>query len=225
MRIACQVSLLTAATLWPGSLFSQTSRKPQTDIVERLLLRDYPPKVASLKPDERTAAVKELEAARAYATGKRSQEIVFLLAALGSDYARNRDELINLCTPERRDACDEDTAELLIGLYESGHREVLQPLLTMGPHSDAALAETLGEFYGDLLSRRPLEFLTAIRPTAVRIQSDLCLLAGGEDGSGMPPNDLKQVREQLKHLGDDVALRCLEQIETVNKQIEKDNTP
>jgi hypothetical protein len=216
MRVLSPHLTLAAVALWSGATFSQTPPKPESDIVERLLLHFDPATVADLKPAERAAAVKELEAAETQATGKRAREIAFLLAALGSNYSLNRDDLISICAPVPTTACDEDTAALLIALYQSGHFEVLQPLLAMGPRSDAALAEALGEFYGDLLTKRPLEFLAAIRSMPPGVQNDLCELAGGEDGSGMTPNDFKQVRQELRHIGDGVALRCLQHIEIMN---------
>jgi hypothetical protein len=86
-----------------------------------------------------------------------------------------------------------------------GHREILQSLLAMGKSSDAALSEMLGEFYGEVLKGRPVEFLAAIRPMPVGAQNEICWLAGGTDGSGMPPDLLRSVGAQLKQIGDGLA--------------------
>jgi hypothetical protein len=81
-------------------------------------------------------------------------------------------------------------------------------------HRDSAAAsEMLGGFYGDLLVKKPAEFLETIRPLKVATQSKSCQLAGTGDGGGMAADQLKQVKEQLLAIGDGTALRCLTQVE------------
>src|SRR6266550_650308 len=55
--------------------------------------------------------------------------------------------------------CSEDTAGEVIKLYNHGDKTVLKPLLDAGLTSDGALSEMLGDFYAELLLKRPLEFL------------------------------------------------------------------
>ena len=100
------------------------------------------------------------------------------------------------------DACDEDTAALLIALYEAGHRDVLRPLLTAGLHSDGAVSEMLGAFFNSVLRRDPVRFLNTARTLNVSDQKKVCWLAGGTDGGGMSPEDLRETTMGLKRVGD-----------------------
>lgn len=213
--------VVAAALFGPILAFCQTPRS-RMDIVDRLLVPDFPPRVTTLNPAERADAVRQLEATQAEAGGKRSLVIAFLLATLGSHYSRNRDYLIESlrrCDSIERDYdCSEDTAGFLIGLYESGHREVLRSLLTVGYRADGALAEMLGDFYSSVLRRTPAYFIQTIRTLSLPVQGKLCSLAGSTDGGGMPPDDLRRVREQLLRIGGPVALQCLRQVEAANKR-------
>jgi len=94
MLHARSLLLLALAALWPIMLVCQIAPKADTDIVEKLMPRDFPPKVVPLSPKEQAVAIKQLKTVQLTATGKRSQDIAFLLAALGSDYEKNRDYLI-----------------------------------------------------------------------------------------------------------------------------------
>ncbi len=69
--------------------------------------------------------------------------------------------------------CNEDTAEYLIGLYKSGDKSLLDPLVDAGFFSDGALSETLGSFYGELLSERPIELLNALHSRTRKDQEKL----------------------------------------------------
>ncbi len=221
MRCSLELSFLVTALCWSNALLCQTTHKPNVDIIERLLVREFPLKVRLLDQTERADAVRQLQAAQPAARGKRSQEIAFLLASLGSNYSSNRDHIIKALracgSAGMSYDCSEDLVVLLIGLYESGHYEVLSPLLVVGRQSDAALSEMLGDFYSSVLRRTPVEFIHAIRSMTVPVQEKLCALTGSTDGSGMSPADLNRVRNQLNQIGGDVAVRCLWQIERANK--------
>src|SRR6266542_334865 len=98
------------------------SQTGSDDIVRKLLPEGFPPRIANLNPAERDVAVRQLQLKQKRATGKRSQEIAFLLAALGSDYQKNRTYLIESLrgcnTPSIISECEVDTGAFLIGLYE-----------------------------------------------------------------------------------------------------------
>src|SRR2546421_12838646 len=96
--------------------------------------------------------------------------------------------------------CSEETAEEVIKLYNRGDKTVLKPLLDAGLTSDGALAEILGDFYAELLLKRPLEFLQALTPRPEKEQRQLAWLAGGTDGSGMSPETLHKVQASLKKI-------------------------
>ncbi len=94
MRCSLELSFLVTALCWSNALLCQTTHKPNVDIIERLLVREFPLKVRLLDQTERADAVRQLQAAQPAARGKRSQEIAFLLASLGSNYSSNRDHII-----------------------------------------------------------------------------------------------------------------------------------
>jgi hypothetical protein len=181
--------------------------------------------VQELSAAQKLEAVSKLEALRHTATGKRLQKLSFLLAALGSHYLTNRDYLVGVlrgCSTRQPD-CDEDTAGFLIGLYYGGHRDVLTPLLMAGLHSDGALSELLGPFYGEMLVTDPSDFAARLRQLSTPAQESVCTLAGGSDGGRMEPSKFQQVQQRLRRIGDDVALQCLRHLENSNRQAEENN--
>jgi len=194
----------------------------ERDVVARLLPDHNARRIANLSPEERKKAVEQLQLIQKQATRQRAQEVAFLLAAYDSDYEKNRDYLIHAlrgCTsPSIKFECDDNTGAFLIVLYERGHREVLEPLMVFGKDSyNAALAELVGGFYADVLTKNPTEFLDIIRRLSPRTQKRLCELAGATDGSGMSAQDLGRVRKQLKAVGDELALTCLRGVEAANR--------
>ena len=196
--------------------------RPKGDIVAKLLPDGNPRKLVTLSPEQTSEAVKELQSAQKQASGKRLQEVAFLLAAFDSDYEKNRDFLIHVLrgctTPSIKFGCDEDVGAFLIVLYERGHKDVLEPMMLLGKDIySAALAEMLGSFYSDVLSNHPTDFLDTIQRFVPKTQRRLCELAGAGDGGGMAAKDLQRVRRQLKATGDKLALTCLRAVESSNK--------
>jgi len=119
--------------------------------------------------------------------------------------------------------CSEDTAGYLIGLYDQGDRALLSPLLNAGPSSDGALAEILGDFYSNVLSKNPRAFLSAIRSRALKQQRHLCWMAGATDGGGMGTKMLRDVRHSLRVISSrrsdplsSVARTCLADVNRAN---------
>src|SRR5215207_8556365 len=80
----------------------------------------------------------------------------------GAGQSLNRKRALSLLTGCSRslysEGCNEDTAEYLIGLYRRGDKSLLASLLDAGLVSDGALSESLGSFYGELLSKEPHTF-------------------------------------------------------------------
>src|SRR5438132_12693050 len=74
--------------------------------------------------------------------------------------------------------CSEDTAGYLIGLYDRGDHSLLRPLLDAGRSSDGALAEILGDFYSNVLSKHPRVFLPSVGSRPSKQQRHLCCTAG-----------------------------------------------
>ncbi len=193
------------------------------DIIARLLPDHDARRVIDLNPAEKAKAVEQLRLIQKRATGERSQEVAFLLAAYDVDYEKNRDYLIHTlrgCTsPSIKFGCNDNTGAFLIALYERGHKELLEPLMLLGKDSyNAALAEGVGAFYSEVLLKHTAEFLSTIRPFPSQTQRRLCELAGTGDGGGMSPADLKRVRKQLgAEREDEVAAKCLRAVEAANK--------
>jgi hypothetical protein len=199
---------------------AQNATGTQEDIVHELMPNGVSLKDLSLKPAEKAQAIKRLESAQPQAAGKRAQQIAFLLATFGSNYGKSRDYLVHALKgcghPTGKDQCDEDTAGFLIALYNSGHDELLRPLLAAGESSDGALAEMLGDFYSNVLTGRSAQFIESIRLFPLARQKSICSLAGSTDGSGMSRETLEKSRKQLKAMGGTVALRCLREVEKAN---------
>ncbi|HEY4934215.1 MAG TPA: hypothetical protein VII23_21835 [Terriglobales bacterium] len=215
--------LVVAVLLIRLTAFAQTQIPASGDIVQNLIVYGATVRVAKIDPAERAHTIKQLQAEQKRAKGKRTQEVAFLLASLGSDYEANRDYLVNVLrgcnSPRIKNGCDEDTAGFLIGLYRAGRKDVLKPLMIAGTGSyDGALAEMLGDFYANVLTTNATEFVDTIRPLPAARQNELCSEAGETDGSGMSPKTLAQVRKGLKAINDDLALRCLKQVNAANRR-------
>lgn len=212
-------AILAILLLFSATLLSQSTYE-ERDVVQELMPGGVPPKSFRLTAAQKTRVIKQLQAAQKQATGRRGQQIAFLLAALGSKYENNRDYLVQAlqgCSikPIRND-CNEDTAVLLMALYHFNHHEVLGPLFVAGATSDAALSEALGSFYSDILTQNSFDFVKAIRLVSKATQNQICFLAGSADGGGMTSSALRKARKQLGAVGDEVALGCLQQIEKAN---------
>ena len=207
--------------LWVGALSQPLSVRGQ-DIVGTLLPDGAPGRLVLPKPTERPRVIRQLRALQAATPGDRPQQVAFLLAALGADYERNRDFLLwalkGCEDPKITHGCDAFTGQYLSYLYEHGHHEILAPLLASGVKSNAAESkEYLGAFFSELVAKSPNEFLDAVRHFPVPTQKKMCSFAGYGDGSGMAEADLRKARKQLGAMNDEVARRCLRQIEAANK--------
>ena len=119
--------------------------------------------------------------------------------------------------------CSENTAGYLIGLYDHGDRALLRPLLGAGIHSDGALAEILGDFYSNVLSKNTRAFLSPLRSRPAKQQAHLCWMAGVTDGSGMGTEMLRNVRHSLRVISSrrndplsSVARVCLADVNRAN---------
>ncbi len=203
--------------------FAQTvSRSGDDDVVARLLPDGSVRALVLPSPSEKASTIKQLKKAKHEAGGQRAQQIAFLLAALDVEYQQNRDYLLwvlNGCdVPEAKNGCDDMTGEYLAYLFEHGHPEILVPLLGASIKSyNATGSEFLGEFFSDLVTNSPDNFLGAVGRFPRATQEKMCYFAGRADGGGMAMEKLKRVRQELGSLKDQVARRCLRNIEEANK--------
>ncbi len=216
MRLTIALILLAVGNLNPAA-FGQTP-----DVVAALLPDGSVRRFVMPKPAEKEKVIHRLQAAQVSAQRERAQQVAFLLAALGADYERNRDYLLWVMkgceVPEIKHGCSDMTGEYLAYLYQHGHPEILRPLMTATVHNyNAAGAEFLGGFLSELVVRTPNDFLDAVRSFPASTQQKICSLAGVADGGGMAPGDLRKVRSELGRMHDEVAQRCLQQIEQANQ--------
>ncbi|MGA2437234.1 MAG: hypothetical protein ABSF57_01815 [Acidobacteriaceae bacterium] len=218
------IILFAVATVMVSTAVGQ--RRP--DVVERLMPDGNAQAIVNLTPAQRDKVVIQLQAIQKQATGDRLLDVTFLLAAYGSDYEKNRDALIhNLrgCSTSSyasrapyKYGCSNSVADCLIVLYKRGHKEVLQPLLLLGmAAANADIAEGTGGFGSDILIDHPTDLLDAIRPLQPKTQRQLCRFVGSADGGGIGTPSLRRVQKNLKAIGDDLALTCLQQVEAANK--------
>lgn len=217
MKHAVIGSFLLLAT----NLIAQAGTSQQ-DIVQTIMPHGVPTELRIPNNSDKPHCIELLKAARVQARGKRAQQIAFLLAAMGSDYAANRAFLVHAlrgCSVDPIHDCDEDTAAFVASLFQRGDDTLLEPLLKIGPKSDGALSESLGDFYADVLVHNTAKFLDGIQSFPPSVQKNLCTLAGGTDGSGMAPEDLQQVRKNLRRIGSPDAQRCLRAVDAINKKI------
>ena len=164
------------------------------------------------KPANRARAIRLLLAIKHNETGWNRQKAIYLLAMLGYDYERNRDELLKVwhgcVVKEDGTECDFMTALALIGLYEHGHKELLRPLLAGCRNSDGALSEALFPFYAEQLERNPRDFLAALASFPRKEQQSICKYAAWEYDDGPDPETLRKVFNRLMKIGGGVADRC-----------------
>ena len=172
------------------------------------------------KPDHKARAIRMLMVVKHQDTGWNRQLAVYLLALLGYDYERNRDELLQVwhhCVVKDFDEdCDERTAMSLAGLYQQGHKELLRPLLAGSRNSDGALSEELFPFYLARLMRDPKEFLSAVATFSPADQTQICKQtgeeaceeAGGGPGNGKYPKSMRTVLYNLQKTDGRAAGRC-----------------
>lgn len=223
-NLLAHIAFLTACT----TLFGQPAKAGRPllaqvgsgDIINELAPNSIPPSSLVLRSAQRTRAVRLLLVAKQQETGLRRQIAVYLLATLGQDYRDNLDELLRVwhgCVVKNLvQGCDENTGDMLIKLYQQGHREVLRPILAGCRHSDGALSEELYPFYADQLEHSSKDFVTALATLQLddqvylctQIGRDVCEQSGGGPMNGSLPKAMRTVLANLKENGGEVADRC-----------------
>ncbi|HEX6182910.1 MAG TPA: hypothetical protein VFZ44_03290 [Pyrinomonadaceae bacterium] len=108
-------------------------------------------------------------------------------------------KVLNDCV--HRGKCEgaaEDVAETLIRRYWAGDTALLRPLFDARLRSDAALSQTLGDFFATLLEKHPRRFLVGLAGRPAVEQRKLCAAAGTADGSGMPDEWMRERKRSLR---------------------------
>lgn len=218
-QVCLLLMLSSAATAASMSAINGVARSFITD--------SYPPEAVHLAPAQKAAAISTLQAQAKHAENKELQAISFVLAEWGVDYERNKSVLANslqLCETRNR-SCDEDTAGYLIGLYSKGHPDVLSVLVSVGPKTDAAVAERLGAFYQDVLAQAPERFFSVVRSLAETRRSEVCEMAGTGDGGGITEVALNRAKSYAFSPRGNSARSCFEHIAAANKRAQAQNRP
>jgi hypothetical protein len=179
----------------PGVVITVTQAEPPTSVVDRLR-------------NEQAGAV-----------GKRARDIAYALAAFHVEYERNRDYLLtslDKCLARSKDSpeddiCNGSLVDFLSNLYWRGDNDILHPM-TQGAASRQESLSQLGNFYAELLDRRPSVALEVLRTLSVENQKSICRSAGEEDFS-VDTVRFSRVAERLGTTHDEVAARCLQQAE------------
>jgi hypothetical protein len=220
-RLVCFLLILSTAVS-AGGMSAETDRAAHSFITD-----SYPPKAVNLASAQRTAAISTLQAEAKHANPKDLQAISFVLAEWGVDYQRNKNVLtrsLQLCGT-RNPSCDEDTAGYLIGLYSTGHADVLPALLSAGPKTDAAVAERLGTFYQEVLTQTPERFFSVVRSLANNQRSEVCEMAGKGDGGGIADDALNRAKLYAFSARGESARSCFKRLASANKSAQSQNRP
>ena len=155
---------------------------------------------------------------RPEATGASARDIAFALAVFRYRYEQNRDYLLGLlenCAREPENAPEDDICDMQLldevtNLYWRGDSTLLRPLMQL-PASHPATGE-IGTFYADALGRNTADFLGTLPDVPVEKQRTICESAGADEFSmNQPAQD--RVTERLRAMDDDVAHRCLQELE------------
>jgi hypothetical protein len=112
---------------------------------------------------------------------------------------------------------------LIIYIYRQGHSELLNTILKAGLHSDGALSEEWGDFFGDELKAHPREIVAGLSQFSVKDQAEICWLAGAGDGGGMADGTLARVLSNLAKIDNNVAARCAANVRKGNRDAEVSN--
>jgi hypothetical protein len=187
-------------------------------ILNQLAPDGVPPHSLALKPAEKARAIRLLVAVKRDETEWHRLLAIYLLATLGYEYERNRDELVRIW----QSSDDDGTMELITDLYEQGHKELLRSLMARGNGENVSTSEGWGYFLGDQIEKNPRDFLAALAKFSSNKQLMLCTCAGQQDGGGMAPETERKVIAKLKDIDGDVALRCARGVRIGNRYAEED---
>jgi hypothetical protein len=219
-RAVIGIALLVVTANVVGQSPGSRTEISQT-VVEKLMPNGGPTPLLLPTPEQRAHVIRQLQKMQNDAQKPAAQQVAFLLAVLGVDYERNRDYLLwvlkGCSVPEVTHGCDDVTGEFLAYLYEHGHSEVLTSLMKYGDSYNAAGSEFMGTFLSETVAKSPGNFLDALRTFSVPTQRKICYFAGLADGGGMAPSNLRIARKALAASPDDIAARCLLEIENANK--------
>jgi len=189
-------------------------------IIHQLAPDDWPSAQFAIDPLDRAMVIRLLSEAKRVETGWHKQLAIYFLICLDQNYSENIRDLLRFW---RSGVGDEDTMGLIILVYKHGHQELLEPILKAGQHSDGALSEELGDFYGDELTSHTRVFVSALSGFSPKDQDSICWLAGGADGGGMGAEAEARAVHNLMALKSAVSSRCARNVRKGNADAEASN--
>jgi hypothetical protein len=165
------------------------------------------------------AALSRLVVEQPHATDARARDIAFALAVWKYDATGNTNFLKGLFAKCLRksesdpddDVCDDGLLHELANLYWRGDDNLLPVLLRSAESKSQTASEGIGYFSGDLLERRTVVALTALKDLGPDAQRAVCRIAGEDDFRINSPKT-ERVQEQLREVGGEVAERCMAEI-------------
>jgi hypothetical protein len=210
MRFFAMCLSLLLIPIWCAEAQSQNRRATKIDfsdpsgIIHQLAPDDGAPTVLVVRPSDKPRVISLLNEAKRKESGWHRQLAIYFLMCLDQDYKQNRDDLLRIW----RSGGDEDTMGLIIHLYKQGHSELLDTILKAGRHSDGALSEELGDFFGNELNTHPNQIVAGLSQFSFEDQAGICWMAGAGDGGGIARSTLVQVLGKLAKIEGKVAARC-----------------
>jgi hypothetical protein len=154
------------------------------------------------------------------AQGVRAVQIAYALVVFNVEPEKNLaylTDLLKACvvpaeTPPDAAVCNNaQLAEDLVNLYWRGDSELLGSLLELAD-SHSEVASEMGDFYADLLDRRPNLTLRGLQALAPEMQLAACVRAGENEREG-DGTRFRRIRMNLHAVGSVTARQCLQQAE------------
>jgi hypothetical protein len=178
------------------------------------------PKTTVPHYDLPTAFADRLRSEQPQAKGARAMQIAYALVVFNIEAETNlallTDQLKSCLSatgkPPDNSVCNNPLlAEDLVNLYWRGDSELLDPLLQLADSHTDVTAE-MGDFYADLLDRRPDQMLGGLKGLAPEKQLSVCVRAGENEHEGSDAR-FRRMRAHLQAAGTDAARQCLQQAE------------
>ena len=185
--------LLTIFCSAQTKIHNQSALTAKQQKIIQTLIPDNSPDERQLKKFKRTAIVTALKVAQRDTFGREAANYAFLLACLHENYAANKARLLTIASsclkykPNDLDyECDEDAAWYLHKLYLKGDDSIVKPLFGLEPRGSAALSQTLGVAYEEIIAKDTILYLQTLSIFSLAKQKNIIELTIRQDGSCSP---------------------------------------
>ena len=204
--------LLTIFCSAQTKIHNQSALTAKQQKIIQTLIPDNSPDERQLKKFKRAAVIAALKVAQRDTFGREAANYAFLLACLHENYAANKARLLTIvrsCTkykPNDLDyACDEDAAWYLHKLYLKGDDSIVKPLFGLEPRGGAALSQTLGAAYAEIVAKDVALYLQTLSIFSLAKQKNIIEMTIQQDGSCTPKCLPAKVRKGLRQISLDRA--------------------